>query len=383
MSIKTLSKKMLAIVAAGAMTVGMTMPTFAAEGNKTKEAYISKTYNTQVGKAETFSFSAEQNTTSDSAIKEKVELNIADIEFDGTVTTPTTKTSKLVFGQFKQAGKYEYTVKEKSASNPVDSANTHEKLIMSQAVYTVDVYVIEENGAYSIDNIIVTRNKKDDGTQIDGGEKVTDITNNQTNDFRFTNTYVQEAGTGTDPTNPGEDYEQYGSLSVSKTVKNGHGGTAEGTEQSFSFTAKFEFPAGTDQTTFGAVKGNNENITIESDGTYQFTLKHGEKMKFTGLPVGTKMTVTEDGTANYRGSAKIVINGTNQTDVTASQYDKTITTPEYSLGQNKNTVDVTNTYNNVPTMGIIMNNLPYVLMIALCGAALVAFVAFKRRRLQK
>ena len=27
--------------------------------------------------------------------------------------------------------------------------------------------------------------------------------------------------------------------------------------------------------------------------------------------------------------------------------------------------------------------LPYVLMIALCGAALIAFVAFKRRRLQK
>ena len=50
------------------------------------------------------------------------------------------------------------------------------------------------------------------------------------------------------------------------------------------------------------------------------------------------------------------------------------------LGQNKNTVDVTNTYNHVPTTGIIMNTLPYVLMIALCGAALFGFVAFKRRR---
>ena len=47
MSIKTLSKKMLAIVAAGAMTLGLAMPTsvFAAEGDTTsnvKEAYISK-----------------------------------------------------------------------------------------------------------------------------------------------------------------------------------------------------------------------------------------------------------------------------------------------------------------------------------------------------
>ena len=40
-------------------------------------------------------------------------------------------------------------------------------------------------------------------------------------------------------------------------------------------------------------------------------------------------------------------------------------------------------YNDVPVTGIIMNTLPYVLMIALCGVALIAFVGFKRRRLQK
>lgn len=67
MSIKTLSKKMLAIVAAGAMTLGLAMPTsvFAAGGDtatKVTEAYISKTYNREVGKAEKFSFTAKQNT---------------------------------------------------------------------------------------------------------------------------------------------------------------------------------------------------------------------------------------------------------------------------------------------------------------------------------
>lgn len=40
-------------------------------------------------------------------------------------------------------------------------------------------------------------------------------------------------------------------------------------------------------------------------------------------------------------------------------------------------------YLTVPVTGIIMNTLPYVLMIALCGVALIAFVGFKRRRLQK
>ena len=55
----------------------------------------------------------------------------------------------------------------------------------------------------------------------------------------------------------------------------------------------------------------------------------------------------------------------------------------YKLGQKKNTVDVTNRFNNVPTTGIIMNTLPYVLMVVLCAAALFGFVAFKRKKVQK
>ena len=55
MSMKKLSKKMLAVVAAGAMTMGLAMPVFAVDGattldtkNNAKEAYIKKTYNTEV-----------------------------------------------------------------------------------------------------------------------------------------------------------------------------------------------------------------------------------------------------------------------------------------------------------------------------------------------
>lgn len=71
---------------------------------------------------------------------------------------------------------------------------------------------------------------------------------------------------------------------------------------------------------------------------------------------------------------KLLQQGKYHEDLTAVDGNKD------KLGQNKNTVDVTNTYNHVPTTGIIMNTLPYVLMIALCGAALFGFVAFKRRR---
>ena len=171
------------------------------------------------------------------------------------------------------------------------------------------------------------------------------------------------------------------SLNVTKTIV-ANGGTLDA-DKEFDFTATFNFPTGTDANTLGGVKDADENkITINEDGTYTFKLKANKNMKFTGVPVGTKISVVEFATPNYKGSAESVFNGLSQTKVEASKYNEAITV-ENTLGQKQNKVDVTNTYNYVPTTGIIMNTLPYVLMIALCGAALMAFVAFKRRRLQK
>ena len=46
-----------------------------------------------------------------------------------------------------------------------------------------------------------------------------------------------------------------------------------------------------------------------------------------------------------------------------TKYNESFEVENEKLGQKKNTVDVTNTYNNVPTTGIIMNTLPYVMMM--------------------
>lgn len=377
MSIKTLSKKMLAIVAAGAMTLGLAMPTsvFAAEGDTTsnvKEAYISKTYNTEVGKSETFSFKATPaagNTT---------EVTIPDISFTDSETGSKTKRAEVKFPtNWPDAGKYEYTVTETGAA-PAITDTKHQTMVMSHAEYTMDVYVIDGDNGLEISNIIVNKTKDDKGTAATG--KV-DISNTDKNGFNFTNTYVQEAGTGTDPTNPDPTYKTDGSLNVTKAI-NANGGTVDA-EKDFDFTATFTFPKGTDATTLGGVKdADGHVISINENGTCTFKLKANKNMKFTGVPVGTKINVTESATPNYKGSAVSVFNGQSQTKVEASKYDMAFTVTN-TLGQKQNKVDVTNTYDYVPTTGIIMNTLPYVLMIALCGAALIAFVAFKRRRLQK
>ena len=400
MSMKKFTKKMLAIVAAGAMTMGLAMPAMAAEGttadtvNNAKEAYISKTYNTEVGKAETFSFTATQITDGDDVIHTAHAVTIPTISFGTTDLGTTTKTAKinLVGTDFPEAGRYSYTVKENETADPSVTETAYEKLIMSKAEYRMDVYVVEKTGGtLEIDKIIVNKTKGDKDGETTG--KVDIGSDAKKNGFNFVNTYVQEAGTGEkpDPNKPDPDYKTNGALNVSKKViQNVTDDQKSLPTEKFDFTAKFEFPAGTDANTLGGVKDKDGNgVTLDATGQCTFQLGNGENMKFTGLPVGTKIIVTEAAKANYKGSAAVVINNENKAAVVATKFNEEIKVWDdtahtgYKLGQTKNTVDVTNKFNNVPTTGIIMNTLPYVLMVALCAVALFGFVAFKRKKVQK
>ena len=382
MSMNKMFKKVLAVVAAGAMTMGMAMPTFAADGGKTTEAWITKTYYTEVGKAEKFSFTAEQVKTGTGIITTDAAVTMPEISFTDTETGTISKRGQITFPTYPEAGKYEYTVTETQTADPIVANSEHEKMIMSQAEYTMDVYVTDGATGTEISNIVVNKVKDDAGQTATG--KV-DIGNTDTNKFNFTNTYVQEAGTGTKPTDPDPTYNENGSLKVSKAVVNANGTTTT-PDAEFEFTATFAFPTGTNASTLGGIKAaNGDTVTSVEGGTYTFKLKANENMKFTGVPVGTTITVKESAAKNYKGSAEITINGTKLTPVAVTSYNTELTAVNNNekLGQKQNTVDVTNTYNDVPVTGIIMNTLPYVLMIALCGVALIAFVGFKRRRLQK
>ena len=225
MSMNKMFKKVLAVVAAGAMTMGMAMPTFAAEGAttaKVTEAYVSKTYNREVGKAEKFSFTATQVKKGTGIITADAAVTIPDISFTADEAKTTKQRVKVSFPEYTQAGQYEYTVTEYQTADPAVAENSeHEKLIMSKAEYTMDVYVVEDRlGAFNIEKIIVNKTKDDEGHTATG--KVDIGNNTDSNGFNFTNTYVQEAGTGApdptrpDPVNPGtgpdDDYTKYGSL---------------------------------------------------------------------------------------------------------------------------------------------------------------------------
>ncbi|RGF82946.1 DUF7601 domain-containing protein [Blautia sp. OF03-13] len=380
MGMNKMFKKVLAVVAAGAMTMGMAMPTFAADEGKTTEAWITKTYNTEVGKAESFSFTATQKT-GDGLISTTADVKMPTISFTADQTGTNSERGQITFPKYPEAGKYEYTVTETQTVNPAVVNDEHKKMIMSNAEYTMDVYVTDGATGTEISNIVVNKVKNDEG-QSEAGK--VDIGNTGTNSFNFTNTYVQEAGKDPDPSNPDPTYNDNGSLKVSKAVVNANGTTTT-PDAEFEFTATFAFPTGTDASTLGGIKdANGGDFTLVEGGTYKFHLKANESMKLTGVPVGTTITVKESAAKNYKGSAEITINGNKLTSVAETSYNRElIAVNSQKLGQKQNTVDVTNTYNDVPVTGIIMNTLPYVLMIALCGVALIAFVGFKRRRLQK
>lgn len=382
MNMRKVFKQMLATVAAGAMSMAMVMPVFAEDFNtKQTEAWISKTYNTEVAKAETFKFNVVQNTEGTGLITATANVTIPEISFTGDETETTTKRAEVRFPTYSEAGKYEYTVTENQTATPAVTNGEHEKMIMSEAEYKMDVYVENTStGGCQIANIIVNKAKDDKGETTTATGKV-DISNTGKNGFKFTNTYVQEAGTGDKPSIPGEDYNTYGSLNVSKTI-NKNGANSASTTDEFSFQATFKFPTGTDASTLGGVKANGSDITLKAGGTYDFTLTNGGNEKFTGLPVGTTITVTESATPNYKGSANVTINGVNEKPIEATKYNEATTVSDKKLGQKKNAVDVTNTYNNVPLTGIIMNNLPYIAMIVIGAAALVVYVQNKRKNLQ-
>ena len=321
-------------------------------------------------------------------------VTIPTISFGTTDLGTTIKTAKinLVGTDFPEAGRYSYTVEENETANPSVTETAYEKLIMSDAEYRMDVYVVEKTGGtLEIDKIIVNKTKGDKDGETTG--KVDIGGDASKNGFNFVNTYVQEAGTGEkpDPNKPDPDYKTNGALNVSKKViQNVTDAEKSLPTEKFDFTAKFGFPAGTDANTLGGVKDKDGNgVTLDATGQCTFQLGNGENMKFTGLPVGTTITVTEAAKANYKGSAAVVINNVNKKSVAATKFNEDIKVWDedanagYKLGQTKNTVDVTNKFNNVPTTGIIMNTLPYVLMVALCAVALFGFVAFKRKKVQK
>lgn len=271
--------------------------------------------------------------------------------FSGTDTVDKDLVSKKVTTELKDASKYPhagvYTFTVGETKGDVDDMTYDTK------TYTVNVYVVNDGDGLKVDSI----------TANDGKNKVTDIS--------FDNTYVKDS-----------------SLTIEKKVT----GTQADKTKHFDFTINMTKASTDTRTSYTGtiVKGakckeQHQNVVLtfnkNGEATADVKLCDGDKITFDNIAAGTRYTVTEKGAADgYTPSVAVVENGETVAPANAASEDKGIEAKNKLIGENENSVVFTNAYTDTPVTGVIINNLPYVVLVAAAVCALAALVLINRRR---
>jgi len=325
-------KKLLSIVMIMMLVLGMSTVAFADETTE-ETTYtdmgtvtITKTYQeTNEGTtspAETFSFSALKCvkvedagvvdgvvvTTATAPVPTIASVNYAAGEA-GSATA--TKDITITLPEYKAVGVYTYTFSE--VDGKTAGVTYYEDTI------TLKVTVIEQDGKVRVAAV---------HTEGEGEGKSDD----------FENEYSA------------------GSLAVQKVVTGNMG------DQQKDFTVTVTFTAPEGDTVREAISYTDDGVdkTIEAGwnttAEATITLKHDETVTFTNIPYGVTYTVVED---NYKGD------GYDEAIYDFSDDEKNINTPS-------DNVTITNNKDGAVDTGIFTDNAPYIAMLLMVGAGIVA-----------
>lgn len=185
------------------------------------------------------------------------------------------------------------------------------------------------------------------------------------------------------------------SLTLSKTVHGSLGSLAE----DFSFIIKFlpetdvvaDMYKGPQVGTVGtdvSIDGKDTGDYLDLNTEYTVTLKHSKSLNFSNLPAGIKYEVYEKGSAfNAEKNAvtkdeyTVVVRESTDANSTAIAFD---TTDKNTVKGSVDTANVTtafhNTHKGQPDMGVVLDNAPYIAMLAIVAIGGVALMLNKRRR---
>lgn len=237
---------------------------------------------------------------------------------------------KLLGDNYNKVGKYAYTISEDDTKIPGITKDAHEyEMIVS--VVNKQKENLDGNTGYGY--YVAMYNS--DGTKVPA---------------EFSNTY-----------------NSY-SLKVEKTVKGDFGDL----NQEFTFVITLDKAKGMDNNYANATvdftnTANNDSAwTWTADGKAQkeVTLKHNQFATISNLPVGVTYTVTEKD-ADAEGWV-----------YTTTGEVKTAT----AINAEKNEVTIINDHKGVPDMGVVLDNAPYIAMLAIVAIGGVALMLNKRRR---
>lgn len=403
---KTFLKKLVtaSIAAVTALSVFRGVPTFAddndvatakANGETSAKVSINKVLNIAEGITTpeatfTFTFTPKTGTSSNGAPYETIDstngqITDKNVSYSGTDVLATGQTSiKKETGDifrevnYTHAGEYVYTVAEKQ---------------------NVGWKVIQKNGS-PIDSMtydnrnyemhVIVKNKTTGGTYISSVyfKQVTPSVNGKVKPSEsgttykydlFTNIYRKNAGKVTDPNEPNPNKPNVSkvdpnakSLVIKKVVS---GATAD---KSKDFTFKLTFTKAsteTSQSITGKIGETSKTFVYGQETT--ITLRHDQSLVFDTIPAGTRYKLVETGSQGYTASAAYKENGASKNQ--AGTVSTNFTQDSILIGEKPNDNTITNSLPDVTPTGLLIDNLPFILMI---GLGLAGFVVLSKKRRQ-
>jgi len=403
---KTFLKKLVtaSIAAVTALSVFRGVPTFAddndvatakANGETSAKVSINKVLNIAEGITTpeatfTFTFTPKTGTSSNGAPYETIDstngqITDKNVSYSGTdvLTTGQTSIKKETGDIFREvnythAGEYVYTVAEKQ---------------------NVGWKVIQKNGS-PIDSMtydnrnyemhVIVKNKTTGGTYISSVyfKQVTPSVNGKVKPSEsgttykydlFTNIYRKNAGKITDPNEPNPNKPNVSkvdpnakSLVIKKVVS---GATAD---KSKDFTFKLTFTKAsteTSQSITGKIGETSKTFVYGQETT--ITLRHDQSLVFDTIPAGTRYKLVETGSQGYTASAAYKENGASKTQ--AGAVSTNFTQDSILVGEKPNDNTITNNLPDVTPTGLLIDNLPFILM---SGLGVAGFVVLSKKRRQ-
>lgn len=392
-----LKKFFAGVLAAAMMLTVVATAAFATEGNKVDASYegTAGEYNAKMfvpvdGKAEidlTKVLTVVSGTAPDSM---KFNFNV----YEGTETTGTALDTKSV--EFN-AGNYTSKGGEKNngvytGTFKLDVAKLTEGKSVGKYTFTIvesmdKAYqsVTAERGTVKM--VISKVNAKEvDSTATAGFGYFVALYDSEGNKILATDAFKNKYGDG-----------NIQNLKLSKTVHGALGNLSK----DFTFKIKFtKADALQNNTDTGLYKGPqvaelsntatlkdgttaiSQNAYLELDKEYTVTLRHNDSLKLSNLPAGIKYEIYEDGSQVEAGAVVVTVDNVKYTvTVTDTAFDTTETT---KIKGTVNNTDVTAAFQNTnpdsPDMGVVLDNAPYIAMLAIVAIGGVALMLNKRRR---
>lgn len=361
-------KKLFAGVVAAAMIATMSFPAFATLNATTTdgvdvgdEVSITKTYvGTGFGEETvklvidndgkpTKIIHSSMTAAEIAAAKNNMTISIPSSQADGITVSDTTGTGtfKVKLPDYSRVGTYIYQIHEKKGNTAGMTYDEAQRWLVVHVINNMDG-----------DNYGT-------GLTCKVGMFTSDPTNLSGDDLKavksggFTNTY------------------ENGKFTVEKTVK----GNMADRDKVFNFRVTF---TGIEHMN-GKIKANGTEIALDN-GTYDFTLKHGDSCEFTNIPFGVTATVNELH-VDENGNKTVIANAPGAKndvyDVTYVDNQSvtigTIKVDDEVVDNTNLTAHITNTSSEHVDTGVILDNAPYILMLTVVAAGAMTLVIKKRR----